>query len=70
MKKYVNPTICVVTVDCNALMAVSVLDGFADSNSDILVKEEDLLSTDLFGNETFGAGEDFGNESWGGLEEL
>lgn len=48
MKKYINPTINIVTVECSTLMSISVKDGFACDDNDVLVKEEDLTEEDLY----------------------
>ena len=48
MKKYLCPTICIVKMDCSTLMSISVKDGYACDDNDVLVKEEDLTDEDLY----------------------
>lgn len=56
MKRYICPTISIVTVECSTLMSLSVKDDYADGDSEILVKEEanELWGTEGFGNDLFG----------------
>lgn len=68
MKKYITPSVRCTDIELRNMIAASGLfmsEDDADTNSDILVKQEE----NLFGNEVFGIGEDFGNETWGGKDE-
>ena len=47
MKKYINTTIFFFTIDCNIFISVSILDGYASDDKDILVKEE-LTDEDIY----------------------
>lgn len=60
-KEYIMPAITATAIQLEEMIAMSFTDTFADPTGDVLVKEGDFGLEDLT--------QDFGNETWGGVNE-